>query len=422
MNSDWIIFIALVAGIVVYIVLAYLIKRLINLLMKFPEVPEQYAGKEPVLICKYNSFFSCLLLMIPVCFFVLLGWGFVAKSWETGFGSSIWEYMLIVAAIGTPMAVLFVFLWRMLVNGIFLFFEDGVVYRDWFGKVRYVADKDVQYVTVLDLSRRRFIRIHTEERLISISQVATNYYKAAEYVQGKYIDRKTYWEMHKEEIERQNAEPKKELPKANEQQPEENRISLKDAQNCLLQQTTSYQRDCPILFATNEQNELFLVFYFRNTFYIVKAEYADGKLKVVYDYRKKHPALTGFEYTKEKERVVAILSMHGAKVEFTSQEYFNYHGMGCEVSVNQVSAYTDFMDHIEVYYKNINETVEMLNHRPDDQELLENTKKISREDNKVVWELLNKGDTLAAIKMIRETTGLGLAECKKIADNPYRYL
>ncbi len=422
MNSDWKIYIGLAAGIVAYIVLAYLIKCIINLVMKLPELPEQYAGKEPVLICKYNSLVSCLLLMIPVCFFALLGWGFVVEFWETGFGSSIWEYLLIVAAIGMPMAVLLVFLLRMLVNNVFLFFEGGVVYRDWFGKIRYVADEEVQYVTVLDLTRRRFIRIHTDRKVISISHAATNYYKAVEYVKGKYIDRLTYWEMHKEEIERQNAEPKKELPKENEQQPEEIRISLKDAQNCLLQQTTSYQRDCPILFATNEQNELFLVFYFSNTFYIVKAEYADGKLKVAYDYRKKHPALTGFKYTKEKERVVAILSMHGAKVEFTSQANFKYHGMGCKVSVNQVSAYTDFMDHIEVYHKNINETVEILNHRPDDQELLEKTKKISREDNKAIWELLNKGDTLAAIKMIRETTGLGLAECKKIAENPYRYL
>lgn len=116
-----------------------------------------------------------------------------------------------------------------------------------------------------------------------------------------------------------------------------------------------------------------------------------------------------------------MLHLHGADVEFTLKPYLNYHGMGCRISANQSGPYTEYMDYIDVYYKNINETVEMLRQRPDDEELMEKTKQISREAKREIWELINKGDTITAIKLIRETTGLGLAECKKIAENYNKY-
>lgn len=426
MNTDLKAIIGIIIGIAVYLLVAYLINRVIHWLIKVPKAPEQPEQKEPVLICANNSYLGCLLVMLPTALGVGMAFGAVdslikllAGVKEAGLSDTVGGLFAcsFVSLVGSAA------LWNMIASGVYVFYDGGVVYRNFLWKVRFIPDEEIEYVHVIDYGRRHFINIHIKKQTFFVSQVVTNFGKAKTYVRGKYANRETYMKRLLEAKEQQEVAAYDGAPKQSEApKQEEVLIGVKDAQNCLLQQTTTYQRDCPVLFATNAQNELFLVYFFRNTFYIVKAEYREGKLCVAYDYRKKHPSFKGFEYQRTDKCVTAVLHLHGADVEFTLNPYLNYHGMGCRISANQSSPYTEYMDHIEVYYKNINETVEMLQQRPDDGELLEKTKQISRKEKREIWDLINKGDTLTAIKLIRETTGLGLAECKKIAENPYRYL
>lgn len=425
MNTDLKAIIGIIIGIAVYLLVAYLINRVIHWLIKVPKAPEQTEQKEPVLICANNSYLGCLLVMLPTALGGGMAFGAVvslikllAGVKEAGLSDTAGGLFAcsFVSLIGSAV------LWNMIASGVYVFYDGGVVYRNFLWKVRFIPDEEIEYVHVIDYGRRHFINIHIKKQTFFVSQVVTNFGKAKTYVRGKYTNRETYMKRLLEAKEQQEAAAYDGAPEQPEvPKQEEVLIGVKDAQNCLLQQTTTYQRDCPVLFATNAQNELFLVYFFRNTFYIVKAEYREGKLCVAYDYRKKHPSFKGFEYQRTDKCVTAVLHLHGADVEFTLNPYLNYHGMGCRISANQSGPYTEYMDHIEVYYKNINETVEMLQQRPDDEELMEKTKQISREEKREIWELINKGDTLTAIKLIRETTGLGLAECKKIAENYNKY-
>lgn len=402
--------IGIVVTLAVWVLMAYAVKHILNL-VKLPSVPVEYAQKRPVLICRYNSLLACFIFLLPVALFLVMFWGAITNFKTDGVGESFW-WLLFCSLLCLEFCV---FLWMLIANSVFVFYEGGLVYRDLLGKVHCVADKDVRYVYMLEYrvesGSRSFIRIKTSGRMISISSIATNYYEAQEYVRRIYPSKDAYDRLQKEKMSEQVRSQQREV-----------RISVKEAQNCLLQQTTSYQRDCPILFATNAQNELFLVYYFQNTFYISKAEYGNGKLTITYDYRRKHPGLKGFEYRNEGGRVTATLSLHGAEVEFVLQSDFEYHGMGCTVLVNQTEFYADFMKHIEVYHKNINGTSEMLSHKPDHQELLEKTKKMSSKEKEEVQELLEQGKPLEAIKKLRDATGLGLAECKRIVDNHHLYL
>lgn len=132
--------------------------------------------------------------------------------------------------------------------------------------------------------------------------------------------------------------------------------------------------------------------------------------------------LESFQYRNWGERVTATLKLRGIEVDFTLQPKFEYHGMGCMVSVNQTSLYLEFLDYIDVYREHINEAGAMLNNEMSYLDLLKNVQEISDEDKKSIWALLDKGDSLEVLRRIQSITGLGLADCKKIADNPYMYL
>ncbi|MBQ2803638.1 MAG: hypothetical protein IJF07_07045 [Lachnospiraceae bacterium] len=56
------------------------------------------------------------------------------------------------------------------------------------------------------------------------------------------------------------------------------------------------------------------------------------------------------------------------------------------------------------------------------EDILKYTQKISSEDKKEIFKLLNEGKKIEAIKRIRFCTGLGLADVAKIAENPNMYL
>lgn len=199
-------------------------------------------------------------------------------------------------------------------------------------------------------------------------------------------------------------------------------LSVNDIERCLLQQTTSYQRGTPVITATNKENELFLIYYYTNTFYIVKVAYENSKLNVKYDYRRKHMGLEGFQYRMTENGVTALLKLVNVQVEFMIQPKVDYQGCGCNVVADQTSLYKQFVSYLDTYRENINSFAASARKENGYMELLQCVRKIKDADKKDICKSLDDGNVVEAIRQIQTHTGLGLADCKKIAENPYMYL
>lgn len=199
-------------------------------------------------------------------------------------------------------------------------------------------------------------------------------------------------------------------------------LSVDDLERCMLQQTTSYKRGCPIILATNKENDLFLIHYFDNTFFIVKVVYENDKLNVVYDYRRKNPVMDEFWYRIDEKGVTATLKFLNDQVEFVVTPTTNYCGSGCRAMGDQTGLYNQFVSYLSTYRKNINSASAMRRNEKSYIELYQAAGKMSDENKRYVFDLLAKGNSTEAIKQIQKDTGLGLADCKKIADSPYMYL
>lgn len=198
-------------------------------------------------------------------------------------------------------------------------------------------------------------------------------------------------------------------------------MTEKDLETCLLQQTVSYRRGEPILVATGAENELFLIHYYSNTLYIMKVAYQNGKLNVIHDYRRKTLILQELLYNFNEQGVNAKLTFRVESVEFFVQPKVNCQVAGCKIVRDQEILYKQFASRLEAYRQTIRITEEMRTKKNGYTELADATRKISDEDKNEIHNLL-KNDNLEAIKLIQRTTGLGLADCKKIADNPHLYL
>lgn len=212
-----------------------------------------------------------------------------------------------------------------------------------------------------------------------------------------------------------NTEEKKKEYKENES------LSDKDFIKCLSQQTNSYQRDSKILVATGKEEELFLVHYFDNTFYIVKVAFENEKLNVIYDYRRKSFLLEEFEYRIKEDGITARLKLANSEVEFTVKPQITYQGK-CEIIRNQASQYREFSSYLDTYRNNINSCAMERRNEKGYLELISVITKVSMEDRKAILALLEEKNKNEAIRKIQEKTGLGLSDCAKIADKPYMYL
>ena len=199
-------------------------------------------------------------------------------------------------------------------------------------------------------------------------------------------------------------------------------LSVDDLEDCMLQQTTSYSRGCPIILATNKANDLFLIHYLNNTFFIVKVVYENGKLNIIYDYRRENPVMDEFQYCINANSVTATLKFFNTQVEFVVTPTTNYHGSGCMAVFDQRGLYNQFVSYLSIYRENINTATAMRRKDNSYLELYHTVSKMSNDSKRYIFDLLDKGDSLEAIKQIQKYSGLGLADCKKIAESPYMYL
>ena len=199
-------------------------------------------------------------------------------------------------------------------------------------------------------------------------------------------------------------------------------LSQEDIERCLLQQTTSYERDDPFITATNKENELFVIHFYDNTFYIVKVIYENDQLNVEHDYRRQNALLERFQYRIKRNNATAVLKLSNEDVEFIVQPKMDYQGSGYCVEVDQTDLYKEFVSYLDTYRDNINSSAAERKKETGYRELLQSAGEISDADKEEIWDLLDRDEKVMAIKLIQESTGLGLADCKKIADNPSMYL
>lgn len=369
--------------------------------IKLHWLSEEYQSKKPLYICRGNSVWAGDTFVICVGVMLFSLWGSILNLSVDFFGGLGWVLLFaFLLFLG-----LCVFILRYMIVYTWVVYEDGMVHRNLGGKVHYIPKESVQYVVV----GYRDSYVRTAERVFVVSGIIKDSYEMLEYMAEKYPSREDYDRLAGRS---ENGQGKT----------EGRQIHMKETVDCLLSQTTSYTRDMPVLFATNDQNELLFLYFVPNTFFVVKANYENGKLKIGYDFRKKHPMLESFQYRNRGDCVNATLKLRGAEVKFTTCPKFSYQGMGCMVETDQTSIYQQFLQYIDVYREHINEAGEMLNHQNGYLELSRSVRKIKADDKREIWELLENGNSPEAIRRIQSATGLGIADCKKIADSPYMYL
>ncbi len=199
-------------------------------------------------------------------------------------------------------------------------------------------------------------------------------------------------------------------------------FSMADVEKCLLQQTKTYQKGTPVVFATNRENELFFVYFFDNTFYIVKVEYANHAFRVVYDYRRMSFLLEEFQYCMLNPGVHARLRTMNAMVEFIVWPQMNYQGAGCTFSLDQSALYKRFVQYVDTYRMNINCSAAERKNDNGYLELFHAAREINAKDKERILDTVARGDINEAIRQIQASTGLGIADCKSIAETPYMFL
>lgn len=153
-------------------------------------------------------------------------------------------------------------------------------------------------------------------------------------------------------------------------------LSAYEMERCLLQQTPSYQRGTPVIAATNEKNELFLIYYMPVTFYIVKVTSdKDNKLNVVCDYRRRSKFVESFEYKMTDAGISAKLKLIYDTVEFTVEPKLDCRPWGVNAYLNQTPLYNQFAGLIESYREKINSAAMMMKNENGYTDIRQHTKK-----------------------------------------------
>lgn len=200
-------------------------------------------------------------------------------------------------------------------------------------------------------------------------------------------------------------------------------VTYKEMERCLLQQTPNYKRGTHILFAFNENNEFFLIYFMPITFYVVKVIFEEEKgLRVVYDYRRQHNLFEELIYEVNVEDMhIALKVWNRETFGFTVPKVLDFKPWGLNESLNQSAYYNEFAAYIGSYQSKITEYVNLITKENTCEDILKITKKISDEDKKEIIGFLEAGDKANAMRKIQACTGLGLKDVATIAENVNKY-
>ena len=197
--------------------------------------------------------------------------------------------------------------------------------------------------------------------------------------------------------------------------------------DCLKQQTTSYRSGDPFAVCTTDTDDLFLMHYYHNNFVLVKVAVEDnGKLKVVYDYRRKFEFFIEIEHEFGKDSLkVHLKSSKGNEADFVIRPVVRTKIKGYTIDYDQTKDYATISNgFLPNYIQWIQQNAvfeEEKNKGLSNQELKERIKKLDPAEKAKFVEPAKNGKTDEAIKACHEVMGLGLKDAKKIIDMKLYY-
>ena len=204
-------------------------------------------------------------------------------------------------------------------------------------------------------------------------------------------------------------------------------IGKKEFLECLKQQTTFYHSPEPFVVGTTDGGEFYILDYAPNNFVMVKAKLEDnGKLNVIYDYRKNYDTLVGIDYELGKNTLrFRIKSSKGIEADFVLKPVVKENIKGFKIECDQSKDYgkivNEYLAGYIIWIQNNADFIDGMKKELSNQELKEKVKSLdSAEKNKFV-ELAKNGKTEEAIKVCNEVTGLGLKEAKRIIEYKLYY-
>lgn len=233
----------------------------------------------------------------------------------------------------------------------------------------------------------------------------------------------------------QPAKPKKEkISASNEAVKTENtqvdtkkELGKKDFLDCLKQQTTSFRSGDSFAVCTGDNDELVLMHYYSNSFNTVKVMVDDnGKLKVVYDFRRKHDFMVAIDYESDNNSLrFDLKSSKGNKASFVLKPVVNTKINGYEINYDQTGDYTLISSaYLPNYINWIQQNAELEQLKTKEltnQELREKVKKLDPEVRNQFMELAKNGKTNEAIKVCNDVTGFGLKDAKRVIEYKLYY-
>lgn len=175
-----------------FLILNYLVTVLFNL-TKLPKIPGGEWKKEELIVCRYCSYegalFPVMFAVGSVTLVTVIKIGLVKPQEEGPVAYFVYGFLLLLMISIVVMSGMF------LVNCVFIFYPEGVVSRNMFGKTTYVTSDKILYVTHIDYlvhHGRAYLRLHTKEKELYVNAQASNYELAKTYAYKRYVDFKTY--------------------------------------------------------------------------------------------------------------------------------------------------------------------------------------------------------------------------------------
>lgn len=213
----------------------------------------------------------------------------------------------------------------------------------------------------------------------------------------------------------------------NTQADDKKELGKKEFLDCLKQQTTSFRSGDSFAVCTGDNDELVLMHYYSNSFNTVKVMVDDnGKLKVVYDFRRNHDFMVAIDYELGNNSLrFDLKSSKGNKASFVLKPVVNTKINGYEINYDQTGDYTLISSaYLPNYINWIQQNAELEQLKTKEltnQELREKVKKLDPEVRNQFMELAKNGKTIEAIKVCNDVTGFGLKDAKRVIEYKLYY-
>ena len=194
--------------------------------------------------------------------------------------------------------------------------------------------------------------------------------------------------------------------------------------DCLKQQTTDYYSEDPFLVAMDKDNRLYLITYFDGSFNLYRVACENGKVNIVFNYRKTLKNFyKDFQYQKSQGAVKIHLEAKEETADFEVRDKWDVTTEHFSFVREQQKEFEAFTSRLEIYFENIHRVWADQKKELSNSELIDRLSKIPEEKRMEIADLAEEGNAEGAIRVCRRATGLGLADSRRIVDQElYRYV